>query len=73
MFHTVAVIPLIFHLLATSAAEIPHVTPNQLLEWPDEAHEYYFVIAKSAPDRKLYKYTVCINIAFRVIQWKIVG
>lgn len=40
-------------LLVISAAEIPHVTPNQLLTWPDEAHDYYFVISVSAPDRKL--------------------
>ena len=52
MLHA-AVITSVIQLLVISAAEIPHVTPNQLVEWPDEAYEYYFAISKAAPDRKL--------------------
>lgn len=50
MFRTVATVTSIFQLLVVSVAEIPHVTPNQLLMWPDEAYEYYLIVSKSAPD-----------------------
>lgn len=62
MLQATAVITLIVQLLLVSAAEIPHVTPNQLLEWPDEAYEYYFVVSESAPDCKLvFKCAVSLN------------
>ena len=51
MLRTTAVFTSLVQLLVLSTAEIPHVAPDQLLTWPDEANEYYFIVSKSAPGR----------------------
>ena len=52
MLRTAAVIASVVQLLVLSAAEVPHVTPDQLLTWPDETNDYYFIVSKSSPGRK---------------------
>ena len=58
MLRNVVAIASIIQLLATSAVEIPHVTPNQLASWPDDAYEYYFAISSSAQDREHTTYQI---------------